>query len=192
MLGSFQAGASWADLLQQEAFGQSAAREAAQYYSTNPPKNAPYNSTNPAKNIPYNSTNPSKNISYSSSNDHRNVSYDPKNIPYSINDPKSRSYNLCQDPESLPFSTPDPNSVLPSSCQVALERCQVGLRRYECFLCQKQIRGDKQDFRRHYMTHTGEKPVACPFCSYKTITKSCLKKHILGNHREAAAASTPL
>ncbi|XP_018023142.1 protein tramtrack, beta isoform isoform X14 [Hyalella azteca] len=54
-------------------------------------------------------------------------------------------------------------------------------RRYRCPVCAKQMR-NKQDFRRHYMTHSGEKPHGCPFCSYRTCSTTNLRKHVRTLH----------
>lgn len=65
-----------------------------------------------------------------------------------------------------------------------LATLQTDYRTFLCPVCGKVVRGDRQDFRRHYMTHTGEKPVSCPFCLYKTIRKSDMNKHIRSKHEE--------
>ena len=36
--------------------------------------------------------------------------------------------------------------------------------------------------RRHIMVHTGEKPISCPYCDYRCIQTSDLKKHCRNKH----------
>lgn len=52
----------------------------------------------------------------------------------------------------------------------------------DCPVCCKEVKGDKQDFKRHYMTHTGERPFACNFCQYRACHKSNLLKHVKRQH----------
>lgn len=63
-----------------------------------------------------------------------------------------------------------------------MERLKVNYRVYMCPVCYKHIRGDKQDFGRHYMVHSGEKPQSCPYCSFKCIRKKALSKHLETKH----------
>ncbi|KAA0186568.1 hypothetical protein HAZT_HAZT004253 [Hyalella azteca] len=53
---------------------------------------------------------------------------------------------------------------------------------YGCPVCGKEFYY-KNDFRRHYMTHSGEKPFMCPFCPYKARFNSSIKKHCWSRHR---------
>ncbi|KAF2368648.1 BTB/POZ domain [Trinorchestia longiramus] len=54
--------------------------------------------------------------------------------------------------------------------------------RHKCLFCGKYF-GSPKDLRRHVLTHTGEKPHACPFCPYRAALKGNLKVHILGVHK---------
>ena len=54
---------------------------------------------------------------------------------------------------------------------------------YRCPVCGKEFYG-KEEFRRHYRVHTGEKPFACPVCPHKARQASNLKAHILAKHND--------
>ncbi|XP_053627388.1 longitudinals lacking protein, isoforms H/M/V isoform X9 [Cherax quadricarinatus] len=41
----------------------------------------------------------------------------------------------------------------------------------------------KNNFLKHYKTHTGEKPFSCPLCSFRTIQKGNLKTHVRCVHK---------
>lgn len=53
-----------------------------------------------------------------------------------------------------------------------------------CPYCGKEFRGDattsgvRSNYRRHLLTHTGERPCACPYCSAAFATSSNLRRHI--------------
>ncbi|XP_018023128.1 protein tramtrack, beta isoform isoform X3 [Hyalella azteca] len=78
----------------------------------------------------------------------------------------------------IPFSAPVPFSALD------LESLSVKYREFVCPICMKCVRGDRQDFKRHYMIHSGERPEQCPYCSYRTIRKADLSKHVVSRHPE--------
>lgn len=42
------------------------------------------------------------------------------------------------------------------------------------------------------MTHTGEKPHCCPYCTHRSTFKSNITKHILRKHGVSAAATTSI
>lgn len=64
--------------------------------------------------------------------------------------------------------------------QSSLDRNALG-RRHLCSHCWKCFAYPK-DLRRHALSHTGEKPYKCPFCSHGATQKSNLKKHIYNIH----------
>ncbi|XP_018023151.1 protein tramtrack, beta isoform isoform X23 [Hyalella azteca] len=52
---------------------------------------------------------------------------------------------------------------------------------YPCPVCSR-VFNHKNNFRKHYMTHTGEKPHACNLCTYAAIQKKNLVEHLLNKH----------
>lgn len=56
---------------------------------------------------------------------------------------------------------------------------------FKCPVCGKEFY-NKTDFKRHYMTHTGEKPYGCPYCNYRTVKRSDIRGHVNVKHPELA------
>ena len=54
-------------------------------------------------------------------------------------------------------------------------------KRYTCPICAMQFY-DKNNFRHHYMVHSGEKPYPCNYCSYRARQIGSLNKHIKLKH----------
>lgn len=54
-------------------------------------------------------------------------------------------------------------------------------KRHYCSLCGKSFQSPK-DLRRHILTHTGEKPYPCPYCSHRAALKGNLKVHVITVH----------
>lgn len=52
---------------------------------------------------------------------------------------------------------------------------------YSCPVCGRSF-FDKTKFRHHYMVHTGERPYACKFCSFRATQVGNLNKHIREKH----------
>ena len=65
----------------------------------------------------------------------------------------------------------------------------IGYRTFSCPVCLKVVRGDKWDFRRHYRTHSGQKPHSCPYCPYKAIQMATIRRHIKSMHGALALPS---
>ena len=80
------------------------------------------------------------------------------------NDGRNNSSNV------IPFELLDMNS------------CYTERNSYSCPQCGKEL-SDRYCFRRHYMTHTGNKPYACSICPYKATQRSDLKIHLLRKHQ---------
>lgn len=59
-----------------------------------------------------------------------------------------------------------------------------------CPVCGKQLSGrnGKQKLQYHMLTHTGEKPFQCPYCSYRAALKFNLVSHIKNIHKLPASA----
>ncbi|XP_018024876.1 broad-complex core protein isoforms 1/2/3/4/5 isoform X14 [Hyalella azteca] len=61
---------------------------------------------------------------------------------------------------------------------------QSSLRRFPCSVCGK-VCVYESDLRKHMRVHTGEKPFACSFCSYRTGDSSNLSQHLLTHAPQA-------
>lgn len=53
--------------------------------------------------------------------------------------------------------------------------------RFQCSVCPKRLSSNKS-LKLHMTQHTGEKPFACDFCSYRAITQSIVNQHKLRMH----------
>ncbi|KAA0202717.1 hypothetical protein HAZT_HAZT000653 [Hyalella azteca] len=54
---------------------------------------------------------------------------------------------------------------------------------YTCMYCGKAFMC-RTHMERHVRVHTGERPYACPYCSYKASQKGSVKRHVLMVHRD--------
>jgi len=52
---------------------------------------------------------------------------------------------------------------------------------FQCAFCNFSCSG-KHNLTVYIRRHTGEKPFVCKFCEYKSVRKSCLKRHVLNKH----------
>ncbi|KAA0185751.1 hypothetical protein HAZT_HAZT000642 [Hyalella azteca] len=60
-----------------------------------------------------------------------------------------------------------------------------------CPICGKQLSGrnGKQKLQYHMVTHTGEKPFQCPYCSYRAALKFNLVSHVRNIHKKGPSSS---
>ena len=56
-----------------------------------------------------------------------------------------------------------------------------GIKVWKCRLCGQKI-SHRNNFQKHLMIHSGDKPFICPHCFYRTSRKGNLKRHIQIRH----------
>ena len=59
---------------------------------------------------------------------------------------------------------------------------RIGYQEYACPICPK-ISKRKDYMQKHILTHTGEKPYACPKCNYACTSSNNLHRHIRNIHK---------
>lgn len=82
---------------------------------------------------------------------------------------------------ALPTGHPLPHQQLTTS---SLPELSSLTRSHACPFCSKKFYGSV-DLERHKRTHTGEKPFACNFCSYRATQLGNLQRHIKSKHQNA-------
>jgi KRAB domain-containing zinc finger protein len=58
---------------------------------------------------------------------------------------------------------------------------EAGSKMFFCGACGYTTR-DSSNARRHYLKHTSEKSLTCPYCHYVTTRKDALARHIAATH----------
>lgn len=60
---------------------------------------------------------------------------------------------------------------------------------YSCPCCYREF-SKSSNLKRHILTHTGEKPYACPICPYRAVQKVQVVQHLKSKH--SAGQSKPI
>lgn len=84
--------------------------------------------------------------------------------------------------DSMVLRSGSPSVVLPFS-QLSVDALCTARKTFLCPVCSLEC-PDKAQFRRHYMTHSGERPFGCHLCTYRCIRKGDLQYHISRKHQD--------
>ncbi|KAK7072071.1 hypothetical protein SK128_021101 [Halocaridina rubra] len=92
---------------------------------------------------------------------------------------------LDKGPEVIQLSKCKPTTVVKGT-GVVLQGTTLASRALYCAFCNKVFAGRNQHQRLQYhtLTHTGEKPHACPHCPHRARLKFNLRKHIRALHKD--------
>nr|XP_045591541.1 sal-like protein 1 [Procambarus clarkii] len=78
-------------------------------------------------------------------------------------------------------SGPSYEAPLASSFSSSLSSSTLNQTQYICPWCQR-VFSKSSNLKRHVLTHTGEKPYACPLCPYRAVQKVQVFQHLRSKH----------
>lgn len=105
-------------------------------------------------------------------------------LPTSYSTPLQQRPQTTRNEKAAEGATP-----IPLYDQLEFDNICTPRKTFKCPVCDIEC-PDKGQFRRHYMTHSGEKPYGCNLCPYRCIRKGDVRYHMLRVHGSHIAAAS--